>query len=106
MNKQNKENKIKRGCLYWLLFGWLFEITYWIIFGWWVKPLLLLNEKLKEKNEISPQSTQNNFQPKNNSDLTAQIHDVPKLLMVFLLNIIISMKNCAKSGVRNPIFLN
>lgn len=80
MNKQNKENKRKRGCLYWLFFGYIFEAAYWVIFGWWVKPILLLNKKLKEKNEISSQSTQNNFQPKNNSDLTAQIHDVPKFV--------------------------
>ena len=68
MNKQNKENKIKRGCLYWLLFGWLFEITYWIIFGWRVKPLLLLNEKLKEKNESTSPQVQDKFQSENQSD--------------------------------------
>lgn len=51
MKEQKQENKRKRGCLYWLLFGYLFEIAYWIIFGWWVNPILLLNKKLKEKNE-------------------------------------------------------
>lgn len=25
----------KRGCLYWLLFGWYFELIYWIMIGWW-----------------------------------------------------------------------
>ena len=25
----------KRGCLYWLLCGWFFELCYWMIFGFW-----------------------------------------------------------------------
>lgn len=68
MNKQNKENKRKRGCLYWLFFGYIFEAAYWVIFGWWVKPILLLNEKLKEKNESTSPQAQDKFQSENQSD--------------------------------------
>ena len=75
-----EQNKRKRGCLYWLLFGWCFEFAYWVIFGWWVKPLLYLNQKLKEKNEVNSQSTQDNFQFKNQFNAITEPNQAPKFI--------------------------
>ncbi|MDE6500715.1 MAG: HIRAN domain-containing protein [Ruminococcus sp.] len=86
MKKTNQENKRKRGCLYWLLFGWCFELAYWIIFGWWVKPLLLLNKKLKEKNELSQQSTKDNSKSENQFNAITAPNQAPKFINGIPLN--------------------
>lgn len=30
-----QEAKKRRGCMYWVCCGWLFELIYWMCIGWW-----------------------------------------------------------------------
>lgn len=49
--------KRTKGCLYWICFGWFFDLMYWMLVGWWWR--LLFGGKRKKGWNLNASKTLN-----------------------------------------------